>query len=123
MKYLSFILVAIAGICYGTMATIQYHYSISIFPQGSSFWDATQSWINKYSDVTILARKEWFDFIPVPVMFTDGFHMIQSLFLTFLFVAMVCYKKITNWYLLDFFILRLVFGMFFVLFYNYILLK
>ncbi len=128
---LLFTLIFISGCAYGTMATMSYHFSNSIFMNKNiQFWNPTVSWANKYSDPRELIRKKWLG-VPVPVMFTDGYHLIQAIFLTLLFSAMAIIPTlhvevvVNNWFeIIRFFILlRLTFGVGFVLFYNYILIK
>lgn len=104
------------------MDTLQFHYDSSVFPINSNYWDASVSWANKYSDVENLVRKKWLG-IPVPTLLTDGWHLFQSIFLSLVFVAIIIYKPITDYILIDFIILRLVFGIGFILFYNKILRK
>jgi hypothetical protein len=128
MKPLLFIF--IAGICYGILATLQFHYSVSIFSEGNQFWDASVSWMNKYSNIQSLQRKEIVAGVVLPVLFTDGYHLVQSIFLLFVFLTIIFYKRITHFfvnhalnYLVDFILLRSVFGLGFVLMYNLILVK
>jgi hypothetical protein len=119
------ILVFIAGIAKAVMDTLMFHYSGSIFNTKfiNPFWDTSISWKNKYSDPIKLIRKKWFNIIPIPVLQSDGWHLFQSLFLTSMFIALILYSPITEYKIIDLILLRLVFGMGFVLFYNKILLK
>lgn len=124
MIIICFILVLVAGCAYGAMATLQYHFSNSIFMNYDiQFWNPTVSWANKYSDAHNLVRKKWLGIMPIPVMFTDGFHLLQSIFIEAIFIALIFYRPFTNYILLDLFLLRLAFGIGFSFFYNWILIK
>lgn len=132
---IAFILVAIAGASKGVMDTLQFHFDRSLWfsAEINGFWNPEYSWSNKYeplvTDQTPLVRKKWFGVIPVPVFLTDGWHLFQSIMLTSIFVAMVlCIKlKVVEFdyfkMICSFILLRGTFGLFFVLFYNYILIK
>ncbi len=117
-KYLAILLIAISGAAKGVMDTLQFHYSVSIFPVGSQFWDAAISWKNKLHTT-------------LPVMFTDGWHLMQSIFIESVFIVIIFYKSIITYKgninlftrIADFLVLRSVFGFAFVLFYNYLLIK
>lgn len=114
------ILVAIAGIAKAIMDTLQFHFSGSVFKNRvAQFWNPAISWENQHTT--------W-----LPAFLTDAWHLFQSIFLMSLFVAFVSYSGISNnWYqfagignmIVDFIIIRSVFGLFFVLFYNYLLIK
>ncbi len=119
MKYIQFILIFIAGIGKGIMDTLQFHYSTSIFYNINPQWyDPSISWTNKLHT--------W-----LPDTFTDCWHLSQSLFLESIFIAIIIYTPIVKWNsqslwwtkVIDFLILRVVFGAAFVLCYNYILIK
>lgn len=52
------------------------------------------------------------------VMFTDRWHLWQSLFLSTIFI-LVCFHEVYFTPLIDFFILRIIFGATFEIFYQY----
>lgn len=121
MKYILFILVFIAGASKAIMDTLQFHFSESIFNTTlfiKQFWDASVSWQNKYST--------W-----LPDAFTDGWHGSQSVFLFTIFSSILFYRPIlikskSKWIsnvVVDFMIMRAIFGAAFILFYNSILIK
>lgn len=131
---ITFILVFVAGIMKACMDTLQFHYGISVFRSDSERWNKYSnpviSWANKYvnGDVNNGLRKVFG--IPVPVMFTDFWHLVQSIFLLTLFASIVLYKPILNYpdmpilgTIFDYCSFRGVFGLSFTLFYNKLLLK
>jgi len=120
-----YLLVFISGVAKAVMDTLQFHYSKSIFiNRNEQFWNPLLSWKAKYiNNNPVEGRKKWFNIITIPVFKSDAWHLFQSIFLTTLFASIVIYKPITEWVLLDFVILRSVFGLAFVLFYNKILIK
>ncbi len=117
MKLIQFILVAIAGIAKAIMDTVQFHFSQCVLKGINDQWfDASVSWKNKYLT--------W-----LPDTFTDCWHLSQSFFIEGIFVAIILYKPIVkfnkpNWFnaIIDFLILRGIFGVFFYVFYNYLLI-
>ncbi len=119
MKVIQLILMVIAGIAKAMMDTIQFHFSRSVMSGWSKqFWDASVSWVNQHNT--------W-----IPAFLTDGWHLMQSIFLTCMFAVMATISTTPNsvirnkWlnYLAWFILLRGVFGIAFVVFYNYILLR
>ncbi len=130
-----FLLIFIAGIAKAVMDTLLFHYDKSIFKSYDRwFWNSEISWLNKYEPKadgdTKYIRKKWFGFIPVPVMLTDGWHLFQAIFLTSVFVAIVCYTPIFKAVesnhlrmLIDFIFLRGLFGLVFIMFYDWVLIK
>lgn len=111
----SFILVVIAGISKGIMDTLQFHYFESTFStlKNQQWWNPKLSWKNKYikrGNSKIAKLIEYLDnsFL---VFITDGWHMVQSIFLTALMFAIVLYQPITPWWLVDLLILRVGFGL------------
>ena len=117
------LLVSISAVAKAIMDTLQFHYSKSIFEaHNDNYWDASISWVRKYSDVERRIRKKWFNLIPIPVLFTDGWYLFQSIFLTSLFLVIGLHTPVINW-IVDFLILRVFFGIIFYVFYTYILIK
>ena len=51
------------------------------------------------------------------VLFTDFWHLSQAIFLLLMFLAIVLYSPVINWWA-DFLIMRLIFGAVFELFYG-----
>lgn len=128
MIYVSLILVAIAGTCKAVMDTLKFHFYDSVFIERDiQFWNTEVSWKNKYK--SDLKTPKFWGSTTIFVFKSDGWHLFQSIFLTSLFTAMIFYvlfKLIEINYLnliINFIIMRSVFGLFFVLFYNYLLIK
>lgn len=121
-----FILISIAGIAKAIVDTLQFHYSKSVF-KGlyAQYWNPDISWVNKYADDKLLIRKKWFFIIPIPipVLFSDAYHLFQSIFLTSLFISICLFEPITQNKIIDLILLRSLFGLFFIMFYNWILIK
>lgn len=72
------IMVVLYGIFDGIKDTLAHHYSISIFKQGSLFWDASISWCNKWENCEsgkerFLGSSSWL------VWTTDGWHLMKFL--------------------------------------------
>lgn len=79
---IALIILFFSGIAKGVMDTLQFHFSESIFAQEGIFkrwfWSPSLSWANKYVDSTpSKGRKKWFGLIPIPVLFTDGWHFVS----------------------------------------------
>lgn len=129
-----FILVFIAGAAKGVMDTLQFHYSGSIFPThtkrfGALFWNPVFSHVNKYKYGNKKDGEKFCGSTTVFCLFTDGWHLFQSIFLTSIFAAFLFYEPIFHtgmqWVnmFIDFLVLRVIFGLSFTLFYDKILKK
>lgn len=131
MAIIPYLLIFIAGASKGIMDTLQFHFDKSIFKNfNPSFWNPSISWVNKWKNSD--AKKEAFPLSSSLLSFlTDAWHFFQSIFFTCIFTAMVLYIKPSDHYyfshsvniVIDFITLRCVFGIGFVLFYNYLLVK
>jgi hypothetical protein len=93
----SILLIIIAGIFNACMDVLRYRYKVSIF----RFWKY-QNWINptlsvnnKWKSTTWLGDKIM---STVLVWITDMWHFVKMLMLTFIFLAMVLYKPMWNWW-------------------------
>jgi hypothetical protein len=118
-----YILLFISGAAKGVMDTLQFHFDRSIFKGiNNLYWNPEISWVRKYEGTDSSIRRKWLG-VPIPVAFTDAFHLFQSIFLTTLFIAIVLYRPITSYKVVDFILLRSIFGFSFVLFYNKLLIK
>jgi hypothetical protein len=122
-------LVFTSGCFKAVMDTLQFHFSTSIFRnQPAQFWNPAVSWINKYTNSVTLAPK-FFGSTTFLVFLTDAWHFFQTFFLEVFFISLVLYKPyFTEWHhipgvILDYVLLRSIFGISYTLFYNYILLK
>lgn len=96
-----YLLIFISGVAKAVMDVISFHFDKSVFTSlTAKFWNPAISWENKYYNVA--KRKRWrFMGVPIPVAFTDGWHLFQSIFLTSLFVSIVIYKPIFNYHEID----------------------
>lgn len=131
MVFLVVIFVFLAAISKAVQDTLSFHFHTSIFKHWDrQFWSPDLSWANKYQDVISL-KPRFFGSTTVFSFVTDGWHLAQFFFLFFLFGAIVVHEpffalkenlKILS-ILLDFTILRVIFGLTFELFYSKILIK
>lgn len=130
MAIIPCLLIFIAGASKGIMDTLQFHFDKSIFKNlNVSFWNPQISYINKWKNAD--AKKErFFGSSTFLAWTTDAWHFFQSIFLTSIFISIVLYVPYPEfglnkfWSLvIDFIGLRLVFGIAFTLFYNYLLVK
>lgn len=124
---ISFILIALAAICNSIQDTLAHHHSVSVFSKHKKgFWsDATEeSWKNKYKnyDSGDRSRKKWlFGLFNLPVQFSDAWHMVKSLTIIILVLAVVLYQPVFG-KLIDFFVLGAVWNLVFLAFYKYLLI-
>lgn len=126
-----FILVFVAGFAKAVMDMLQFHFELSIFRSlNMNFWNPSWSWRNKYKNGDPEYGEKFWGSTTIFCLFTDGWHLSQSLFLTAIFASIVLYKPIFNYYdfdaiktVIDFLILRGIFGLSFTLFYDKILKK
>ncbi len=120
-----------AGLSKAISNTVSDHYSKSKFSSLNPFWwDKSISWQNKYSDLNKLSRKKFLWVIPVPVLFTDAWHLFQSLMITFAVLGAIFYSPFNfnfnpSWlnYIANFILVRTMFGLGFYGAYNWYLIK
>jgi len=135
-----FLLLAIAAIGNATMDTLQHHFGSSIFADlNPLFWDPEISWMNKYAGGDPDNGPAFLFSTSLLVAFTDGWHLAKLVFLSSFFLAlMICppfyaimaFKEtprfsrkwftLVGYFILDFLLLRLWFGLIFELFYQFI---
>lgn len=103
---------------------ILFHFYTSVFSQlkNQFFWDSKLSWYNKYKNNDPKQGEKFLGSSGVFVFVTDGFHLTQMLFLTSMFLAIILYKPMINWWV-DFIIMRFLFGAIFEIFFKYLLEK
>ena len=94
MIFFSCILVSIAGLFKAVMDTLDFHYSTSVFSRlDPQFWNPEISSWNKYKN----GDKDQGSAFPFSttlfVMFTDGWHLMQSGFLFSMTAAIVTYSR------------------------------
>lgn len=122
---LSVIFILICGAACSIMDTLAHHFSKSVFSKlRNTYWDASISWQNKYIDLDkSKGIRKFFNFIPIPVFLTDGWHLFKSILILSAFLAAYFYEPITNIFLLDLIILRTEFGIVFTILYKYALTR
>lgn len=103
------------------MDTLKSTFECSIFNEiknekTRSWFNPTLSWKNKYKD-GIPPQEAFFGSTTFLVSFTDGWHLIQKIFLTAMFILIVIHQPIFN-QVADFLILYLIFTVSFELFYR-----
>lgn len=77
---------------------------------GMNFWDNTIAWRNKWKNRDP-NQGEAFPFSSrFLVTFFDGWHVVKFIWLMHFFTAIVCYKPITTYLLLDILLLYVSFG-------------
>lgn len=90
----------LAGAFMGTMDTLSFHYSISIFSTFSErwqkFWNPDLSWKNKYKEGDPEQGPKFKWSTTALVGLTDGWHLMQTLMLTSFFLAAMFYKPLFN---------------------------
>ncbi len=129
-----FILVFVAGFAKAVMDTLLFHFYKSVFSKEGDiqnwFWCPDLSWSNKYKDHNPSLGPKFWGSTTCFVLFTDGWHLAQSVLLLTLFTSIVLYKPILSYpdmpilgTRFDYYILRGIFGLSFVLFCNKLLLK
>lgn len=117
----------ISGSSKGLMDTLNFHFETSVCSKWGKFWDHN-SWTNEYKAGTLIRKKILG--INIPALFTNGWHLFQSIYLTLIFICMSLSTQIRfmNFGTIEeiiaiFILFRASFGAGFVLFYNYILVK
>jgi hypothetical protein len=122
MIIFSVILVIVAGVAKGFMDTLQFHYYQMRWKLNPQYWNPEISWQNKYTWGK--GKPRWFQWLlKNPLVFiTDGWHLMQFVFLNSLCLIPAILQPYYNPFL-AFLVIRGIFGILFSLFYNYILIK
>lgn len=119
MVYLCIFLIILAGISKAVMDKIQFHYSKSIFKTlDPLFWNPQESWKNKWRGGDPDNGEKFFGSSTFFVLFTDAWHLFQSICYNLVFAVIFIYEPITNNLILDFIILRTIFNSTFELFFS-----
>jgi len=85
-----FMFIFFAGVIDAVKDTCAHHYSTSVFKNLSAkYWNAEISHLNKYNEDG--TRKKWFKYIPVPVIFTDAWHLFKSFHTIFIVISVWTY--------------------------------
>ena len=122
MIIISVILVIVAGIAKAFMDTLQFHYYEMRWKLNPQYWNPEISWQNKYT--WSKGKGKFFEWLLCgPLVFiTDGWHLMQFIFLNSI---MIVPAIVQPWWnpIIVFFVIRIIFGVLFSLFYNLILIK
>jgi len=86
-------LIILSGIFKGFMDALRFHYSQSFFInfKNEQFWNPNISWLNKYNSVLYndgIKFPKFFGSTTFFVWLTDGWHLLQMIYLNLLFLAM-----------------------------------
>lgn len=87
---------------------------------GSQFWDYKIAWRNKWKNGDPKQGERFFLSSMMFAAFTDGWHVMKSLWLLHFFAAIVHYEPMTAYPIIDFSIYYIVFGSFHSLFFKLI---
>lgn len=124
----SYVFISLAGIAKAIMDKVNFHFEKSVFNKRNIYyWNPEYSWINKYNKITdnsqeVFTRKKWFKIIPVPVLFTDFWHLVQTFHISLIMLAIVSYSEVYGFWV-DFLIYSLLYRAFFFIFYNHYLAR
>lgn len=118
---LSLIFVIFAAIFKAIIDTLQFHYNKSIFIKRKmqNWWNPEISWMNKYKDHDVSKGEAFLGSTTIFCWITDAWHFFQSLYLNFIFLAIVFFDPIIKteiliWNLIiSFIIYRVTFGFIF----------
>lgn len=118
---LSLIFILLSGMAKGFMDRINFHWNTMPFyfkthPR-NEFWNPKLSWRNKYKDRNPENGSRFLFSTNLLVFTTDGWHLAQWFMLLLIGLAVVVYTPIFYW-IVDFVIIRLMFGIGFFLTYK-----
>jgi len=122
---LTIIFLVFAAICNAVMDKVSHHYFTSIFSKFNNpkFWDAGESWKNKYIDGDFTkGRRKWLFGMNVPVQVTDAWHLFKTFMIIGICSSIIVYDPGIH-PLVDLLILGIVWNSTFSLFYNKIFSK
>lgn len=117
---ISILLICISGICYAVTECLGIMFYESIFyrficwknEHREQWWNGSVSWKNKYKNGLMYRGRKYFSFfnikVYVPSMFFSATELFKTLHVIFILFSISLYKQITNSFLLDFFILFLI---------------
>lgn len=130
MYILILILWILAAICNAVMDVIAHKYEMSIFSNlNSTFWDPEYSWERKYKNNNYFSGKpKFFGSTTFLVFTTDAWHLFQFLSNSFIIIAILIAfhmsKDLPWWaYIIEFAILKTLWGLWFELFYSKVFIK
>lgn len=115
---LSLILIIIAGAAKGLMDRIRFHWGEAPewMREKSRYWNPDISWRNKYHNGIPSNGSKFPMSTTLLVSLTDGWHLLQMIFLTSMSLSIAVLSNY-HW-VLSYVVIRLVFGLFFTIFYK-----
>lgn len=115
---ISLIFIVFAGVCWAILQTLMWHPDTNILSQKNpKFWNPNISYLNKYAKGSLIApfQQRFFGSTTFLVWLTDGWHLVDKFFITFIMLAIVNYSPMTMFSIADFIIYYLVFTIIFEL--------
>lgn len=93
------ILLLLAGVCKGLMDLISFHWSKAPewMKSREGFWNPKLSWRNKWKDGQPEKGEAYLFSSSLLVAFTDGWHLLQMVFLTSIATALALLIKFGEW--------------------------
>lgn len=119
---LSLILFALAASCNAVMDVIQFRPNRNIFPK-NNWWVKEESWKNKYVDRDPSKGFKLWGLAEYIVWPFDAWHFFKSIMIYSLVFAIVIHVPLTNKWYWDFIIFRTSFGLFFELYFKFLLVR
>lgn len=120
---ISLFLLIIAAAADSTKETLQFHFGKSIFSKHPNL-DPFHSWRNKYKNKAYDGKymPNFWGSTTIFVALTDFFHSCKSIWLLMMFLSIIFYTPMINWWA-DFLILRVAYGLVFELFFRWVLIR
>jgi hypothetical protein len=119
-----YLFVIIAAVAKAAMDKLQFHFYNSIFSeQNHFFWNPDESWKNKWKNGNVLFGEKFPFSSTILVFLTDGWHLMQFIFLNTFFLALFLIALQDFNYseaIVQLILLRALFGLVFELHFKYI---
>lgn len=112
MEVVALILVFVAGLCKGMADALMFHYNKTWarqFNWKETYWNPSISWRNKYKKNIVMLGPKFFGSTTFLVFLTDGWHLLQSIMITCIIVALAVFPGMLDNIILDFILFRLIF--------------
>jgi len=112
---------ACAGWANAVMDKLQFRYDRSLFARfnNQQFWDPSISWKNKYKDYDAGDERPRFPLATTAlVALTDGWHLMQTVMLTFFALSITNVSGTPTEAILSFLVPRIAFGLVFTFFFH-----
>lgn len=110
---ISLIFIVLAGVCWAILQTLMWHPDTNILSKRNpQWWNPNISYKNKYNRVDGVIPPyppKFFGSTTFLVWLTDGWHLVDKFFITFIMLAIVNYSPISMYSIADFIIYYLVF--------------